>query len=150
MRKLLFAIAVIGVLGLCLPEQAAACDTCGCTGAKKATCSASAKKAGCPLQAALQTASLTEAQQKKVSVLRTAYRAELQKAKTCGCPKKAATIRTEAGQQFGTALLAALNADQRKIVQPALAKVGMASATCGASAKASSGCGAAATGCGGK
>ena len=116
-KKIIMPLVVLGLLALSLEAMA---DK-ACSAAKKgATCS-KAKKV-CPVATALKAAKVTPAQQKKIDALMVQLKATCTKAKACRCPVKSAKDVKKAKQAFCCKMLAVLTAEQRKTVQPVVAK----------------------------
>ena len=90
----------------------------------KSPAGACGQKRTCPLKAALDQVALTPDQQAKLTALQAACKAEMQKAKACGCPKKAASVRRSARETLKAGLLSILTPEQKTVGEPALAKMG--------------------------
>ena len=95
-------------------------STCGTT--TQACPMAAAKKGGCPIEVALTTLKLTDAQEKKVAAAKAELKASLAKAGNAGCPIKASGLRKTAGKTYKGKVLAALTPKQQKALAAALAK----------------------------
>lgn len=133
------ALVAVAVMALLMwTDGLMACQKCGC--------SAKAKISGCPVKAALSTVKLTPEQNKKVAGLMATCKAACTKAAGIGCSKTRAKVIGSARKKLKTDLLALLTPEQRKVVEPALAKwtgrKGSTPKACGA--KKASPCGGAA------
>ncbi len=87
----------------------------------------------------MKQAKLTAEQQKKVDALLAECKTACQKAGKSCCPSTKASLRTKALKDLQTKVSAVLTADQKKIVEPAFAKMGKKAA--GSCSKKGGGCG---------